>query len=1340
MILMQLFKFLLKGFTPSKLLTVDPVERGHRGEAILRLLTAFGCDPINPSCIVTPCHMNPSTKRIESIDAQELLTKGVNAGGSNKVDAAWKKGDDTYILSSKIGMNHVTSIDQLDLAPMIAEVDNSNYTHNGQTVKSYIACVLVQDKAELEQVLRKVKASNYAVRQRLKVILDTKDLDRMAAVLLERVKLCTSKDLNDIIAHLTSTKKSQLRTRYHQKLLLLKMRRLINAKVKEILLGAVPRSGKTYIGADLARAYNKILVITTRPGETSGQWLKVFTDHADFNHHVISLEATTSNQVSTLNNANERIIAVASMQFMKGDADTRSCLKGLDWDLVILDEVHEGGSTTLSKATLDTYIGPTAIRILMTATYNKPVEYYNIPSEHCCFWDLEDVRLMRTWPDSLPRLCIKYGKDVTEAQEETYKSGETDESIRKSYENAPELAIFTTAMQQETYARLLPQTQDVYGFSNAALFALTNTKFQHPDAVDTFLELVTGSNKMLYKNGDMSMFSRIKRYFQHNNHRGGDTFLTQIWFLPFGQGQLVEDMKGAIIQRMKANRVLQSYDILTLDSGSRVNGKSVPDMAKEVSAQVIDAKAAGKNGVILLTGNVASLGISLPDVDVAFLLHEGMSADLTYQQMMRVCTEMLGKTHGIVVDFNLWRVLTTMNTYATSRCGINLSSADRIRWIISHLVDIDPDLWQTTSPEHSTKENIADTLTTQWRTMLEKRGATLTALAKTRVDLGDDQNELDRIVKAMTFKATRETIEVNPDQEMNDGIEVRESKEKDQQEDTDTEGEDTQEESQKANLYEVLARIIPEIAHLSGCEPDIFKAMHLIQSNPEQNYAMNEFLNDLYGPLQNRFSIILRIMERNSSKLIEAKETYEVISSNMSSLLDNPAEVITFLVQHLKPKESEKDKNGEVFTPPEFIERKLDELVKVCPTIFKDPTIKFLDTSTGIGNYPALIYHRLMKGLTCIPEQDRKQHILENMIYMCELNKKNVEMCRMLFDPLNKYKLNLYSGRFQDLNPETEWGVSQFTLIAGNPPYNKSHEKKDGQGGSGSRSQLYPTFVKRSIDLLKPDGYLAFVHPPMWRKPESELREMFSYQLHFLQMYTKKEGSAVFKGATTRIDWYILQKTIPSLPTRIIFDDKQSGSYTINSDTPFICSRGHDIFKKMYAHLQQGEAPLGVVKQAIANSKCKPTKSADYSFPLIHSTSKKGVEKVSYSKEAHRNQSKPKVVYAEIEVLHPVYDKGAYGTTDNMHSIFVKDDAEGAYVCRLLSSKLYKYIVASTKWSMFRTDHTMFQYIPYPLLPSSFTDTDLYKHYDLSEDQIKTIEKDQKVGLESFVFHEATCN
>ena len=37
------------------------------------------------------------------------------------------------------------------------------------------------------------------------------------------------------------------------------------------------------------------------------------------------------------------------------------------------------------------------------------------------------------------------------------------------------------------------------------------------------------------------------------------------------------------------------------------------------------------------------------------------------------------------------------------------------------------------------------------------------------------------------------------------------------------------------------------------------------------------------------------------------------------NLLDNQEDLITFLGQHLKPKEIEKKQNGEVFTPPDII-------------------------------------------------------------------------------------------------------------------------------------------------------------------------------------------------------------------------------------------------------------------------------------------------------------------------------------------------------------------------------------------------------------------------------------
>lgn len=481
-------------------------------------------------------------------------------------------------------------------------------------------------------------------------------------------------------------------------------------------------------------------------------------------------------------------------------------------------------------------------------------------------------------------------------------------------------------------------------------------------------------------------------------------------------------------------------------------------------------------------------------------------------------------------------------------------------------------------------------------------------------------------------------------------------------------------------------------------------------------------------------SVLLRLLENNYIKLTKAREVYETISGKMATI-DNPDELIAFLGQHLKPKELEKKQNGEVFTPPSLIQEKFDKLTLANPGIWSDPTKKFLDPANGIGNYPAMAYQRLMEGLKeVIPDTaERKKHILENMLYMCELNPKNVEVCRKLFDPEGIYALNLYQGSFLDLNPEEEWKVKAFDVVFGNPPYNDRHDKKDDQGGSGSRTRLYPSFVIHSLGLLKEDGYLVFIHPAMWRKPNDILHPyLFGNQLHHLRMYTKPEGSKIFgPHVTTKVDWYVLQKQSPSLPTTIHLDDNTIISQHINEDTPMICGHGHDIWYKMYQMILEKKAePLPVEKRATANSKCKETPSDDYVYPLIHSTSRQGVSSISWYKLPHPNQYKKKVLYAEIEVVYPVYDKvGCFGTTDNVQSIQVTDDTEGEYLCRYLSSKLFKYIVGATKWSMFRTDHSMFQYIPYPKgLPNHFMDADLYTYFNLTPEQIARIEVDQRKG------------
>jgi superfamily II DNA or RNA helicase len=861
--LRELLTRVLSGETASTILAgLTPQNKGHVGEALLRILVLLGIHPTNTASFVIPYHSIPATRRLEAISGSSerlnILNTGlINAGGSNKIDVPWRDKHMIAVCSSKIGVSQVKSIADLEIGAMLTEfTEGGGYTEHGKPVHraSVVPYVLVGNKSEILHLAEKSKASNKVSKDNLNP-LDIDDLNRMCAVLLERIEQCPSKDFEAILNHLLSDEKPSLRTRLHQKLICSKVMRLILSGKKTILIGALPRSGKTYMGAFIAKYFKKILIITTRPGETRTQWNKIFKDHREFSTYMVKdLNSSSSDEIALSNKNGDNMVAVASIQFFK--MDERDRLIGLDWDLVLLDEIHEGGSTELSQAMLDTYIGTKPTRVMMTATYTKPVEYYMIPSECCCFWDLEDVRLMRSWgePGVFARLCDKYGAlDVTAARDDTYKSGETDASIRLCYVNAPRLGILTNIMQQDIYDKFRSLTKypdNIYGFSMRSLFMLAKDgkSFQNQQKLDEFLACVSGSDYMTRygKHGNMSMNARIRRYWKTIGHRDSDEFMTQMWFLPYGVGQRISDVKPLMMARISANSHYKNYAVHTLDSGSKMDGVKVDDFSKAVASAVVDAKAQGKKGLILLTGNVGSLGVSLPEVDVAFLLHDIESADMNYQQMLRVLTEMMNKKYGIVVDFNVWRVLTTLNTYATSRCGqAEKSSADRIRWCVSNLIDVDPDLWECTeSPETFPQDRIANELTMQWRKMLERTGTSLHALAREQIDLGEDQKELDQIAKPLQEGSSKISLEVNPDQEkLPSGMEQRDNG------DDDDEDEDDEKEEiiKKVNLNDILARLIPEISILSGCKHDLREAMNIIQNNPKYLESMNEFLINLYN-------------------------------------------------------------------------------------------------------------------------------------------------------------------------------------------------------------------------------------------------------------------------------------------------------------------------------------------------------------------------------------------------------------------------------------------------------------------------------------------------------------
>jgi len=482
-------------------------------------------------------------------------------------------------------------------------------------------------------------------------------------------------------------------------------------------------------------------------------------------------------------------------------------------------------------------------------------------------------------------------------------------------------------------------------------------------------------------------------------------------------------------------------------------------------------------------------------------------------------------------------------------------------------------------------------------------------------------------------------------------------------------------------------------------------------------------------------SILTRIVKRNRHILTDAIEVFEVVSSR-AGIIDNPQELLAFLGQHLKPKELEKKQNGEVFTPPDLIQQKFDKLTLADPRIWSDPSKKFLDPANGIGNYPALAFHRLMEGLkdVILNEADRKKHILENMLYMCELHKKNVEVSRKVFDPEGIYALKLYQGSYLDLDPKKEWGVEKFDVVFGNPPY-----QPPSNGKKGGKS-LWPTFVEKSMKLLKANGFLVFVHPALWRKPENELHDMmFGKQFHYLSIHSKQEGDKVFH-ATTRYDWYVLQNQPSKAPTPVRFDDGILSSLMITPSLPFIVNHGGDVMEKI-----QQKSPFGFLKAErssqghSARDYVGKTKTTHNIYPLINGSSKTRGIRLCWSSKPLDYQYNKKVIFSNGEVIQPFYDSGKFGTTEGGIYIPVESDEDGVKLTRFLKSKLVCYIVGATKWSNFETNKQIFWSIPHPKdLPENFTDADVYTYFGLTPEEIGRIEADQrKGGLAEYVPLEA---
>lgn len=250
-------------------------------------------------------------------------------------------------------------------------------------------------------------------------------------------------------------------------------------------------------------------------------------------------------------------------------------------------------------------------------------------------------------------------------------------------------------------------------------------------------------------------------------------------------------------------------------------------------------------------------------------------------------------------------------------------------------------------------------------------------------------------------------------------------------------------------------------------------------------------------------------------------------------------------------------------------------------------------------------------------------------------------------------------------------------------------------GSVGNRT-LWDKFVRLILtDIVQEGGYLGFLTPSSWRRPEHPLYDLMTKQnqLLYLHIYGKKDGLAKLH-AQTRFDVYIIQsKRTDNGKTRIV-DEKGKILDIDVQQCPFLPNFAYSLFKKWWVPKESGIDVLFSASEYDAR-KLSKRKTRKYRYPIVHGITKKGLQLRYANNKTKKQFGVPKVLLNFNEKQYPYNDfRGEYGMSQLTFGIPIQNKKEGDKWVQQIQDPEFEELLKATKWGAFQTDYRMFEYFP----------------------------------------------
>lgn len=384
---------------------------------------------------------------------------------------------------------------------------------------------------------------------------------------------------------------------------------------------------------------------------------------------------------------------------------------------------------------------------------------------------------------------------------------------------------------------------------------------------------------------------------------------------------------------------------------------------------------------------------------------------------------------------------------------------------------------------------------------------------------------------------------------------------------------------------------------------------------------------------------------------------------------------------------------GIIYTPNNLVNNILDLIPE---NYFKDPNLKWLDIGAGNGAFSLNIFNRLNNNLS------NKEHIIENMLYMVEIYPDHIKELKNLFSE----NANIIEQDFLAL----ENNYSNFDFIVGNPPYNINGKLKTPTNSNIKKTddgkQVYVEFIKKSLSLLKSDGFLSCIIPSLWLKPDKAgLYNILTNKkiIKLVCLSTSQTQKAFNYKAQTPTCYFLIQNTDVTNKIINIYDylNEKFINYNLKPDFP-IPINGINIINKLlnftdiYSSLKVYKSST-TSKNSIFNN--------DFGEKSIHANIKTTVLSnntptlvINYSNIAQQYNNEPKLIMAHKMYGFPYYDiSGLYGISTRDNYIILEKDYnknELLEIQAFLSTKTALFLFSTTNYRMRYLERYAFQFIP----------------------------------------------